>query len=64
MAARAFEFTGGNVRSAATSAAYLAAAAGRPVGMADLVAAVEQEYRKLGRLVLEREFGPYLSLLR
>jgi SpoVK/Ycf46/Vps4 family AAA+-type ATPase len=62
--ARAFEFTGGNVRSAATSAAYLAAAAGRPVGMAELVAAVEQEYRKLGRLVLEREFGPYLAMLR
>ena len=25
--------------------------------MAELIAAVEQEYRKLGRLVLEREFG-------
>jgi hypothetical protein len=62
--ARAFEFTGGNVRSAATSAAYLAAAGGRPVGMAEVIAAVGQEYRKLGRLVLEREFGPYLALLR
>ena len=30
----------------------------------DLVAAVQQEYRKLGRLVLEREFGDYLTLLR
>ena len=26
--------------------------------------AVEQEYRKLGRLVLEREFGRYLAMLR
>ena len=26
----------------------------------ELIAAVEQEYRKLGRLVLEREFGDYL----
>ncbi len=62
--AAAFELTGGNIRSAATTAAYLAAAADRAVGMAELIAAVEQEYRKLGRLVLEREFGRYLSLLR
>ena len=62
--AAAFELTGGNIRSAATTAAYLAAAAGRPVGMGELIAAVEQEYRKLGRLVLEREFGRYLALLR
>ena len=32
--------------------------------MAELIAAVEREYRKLGRLALEREFGPYLALLR
>jgi hypothetical protein len=31
------------------------------IGMAELIAAVQQEYRKLGRLVLEREFGPYLA---
>ena len=29
----------------------------------DVVAAVEQEYRKLGRLVLEREFGHYYGLI-
>jgi len=62
--AEAFELTGGNIRSAAITAAYLAAAAGRPVGMAHLIAALGQEYRKLGRLVLEREFGPYLALVR
>jgi len=61
--AEAFELTGGNIRSAGITAAYLAAAAEKPVGMAELIAAVEQEYRKLGRLVLEREFGRYLSLL-
>jgi len=62
--AEAFELTGGNIRSAGITAAYLAAAAEQPVGMAQLIAAVEQEYRKLGRLVLEREFGRYLSLVR
>lgn len=59
--ARSFELAGGDIRSACTTAAYLAAEAGRPVSMADVVAALQQEYRKLGRLVLEREFGSYLS---
>ena len=62
--AEAFELAGGNIRSAATTAAYLAAGSGAPVSMAEVIAAVEQEYRKLGRLVLEREFGRYLSLVR
>jgi hypothetical protein len=31
--------------------------------MADLITAVGQEYRKLGRLVLEREFGRYYAML-
>ncbi len=60
--ARSFELAGGHIRSAAITAAYLAAEAGRPVGMAELVGAVGREYRKLGRLTLESEFGPYLSL--
>jgi hypothetical protein len=33
------------------------------VTMHQVIAAVEQEYRKLGRLVLEREFGPFYSTL-
>ncbi|MFT3833032.1 MAG: ATP-binding protein [Micropruina sp.] len=59
--AEAFELAGGNIRSAATTAAYLAAAEGTPVTMRLVVAAVEQEYRKLGRLVLEREFGRFYA---
>jgi SpoVK/Ycf46/Vps4 family AAA+-type ATPase len=62
--AEAFELTGGNIRSAAITAAYLAAADRAAVRMGHVVAAVEQEYRKLGRLVLEQEFGRYLALLR
>jgi hypothetical protein len=58
--ARAFELPGGNIRSVAVTAAYLAAGAGGPVGMKEIIAAVSQEYRKLGRLVLAREFGEYL----
>ncbi|MGH3838384.1 MAG: ATP-binding protein [Pseudonocardiaceae bacterium] len=62
--ARAFELSGGNIRSAVVSAAYLAAKEDRPVGTADLVAGVYQEYRKLGRLTLESEFGKYFAQLR
>ncbi|WP_420123373.1 ATP-binding protein [Nakamurella sp.] len=58
--ARAFTMSGGNIRSAATTAGYLAAGAGGAIGMPELIAAIAAEYRKMGRLVLEREFGPYL----
>ena len=60
--AQAFELAGGHIRSAAITAAYLAAEAGGSIGMAELVGAVGREYRKLGRLTLESEFGAYLDL--
>ncbi len=59
--AERFELTGGSIRSCAVTAAYLAADADRPVAMSDVVASIHQEYRKLGRLVSENEFGPYLA---
>lgn len=58
--ARAFRLSGGNIRSIAITAGYRAAAAGQPITMADVVSAVQQEYRKLGRLVVEQEFGAHL----
>jgi hypothetical protein len=61
--ARAFELSGGNIRSVAISVAYAASANGRPVAMADIVAAVGREYRKLGRLVVASEFGEYFDLV-
>ncbi|MEV6167967.1 ATP-binding protein [Streptomyces sp. NPDC051954] len=56
-----FELAGGSIRACAVTAAYLAAESGRPLTMPQVVTAVAQEYRKLGRLVLEGEFGPYLA---
>ncbi|MFJ9692369.1 AAA family ATPase [Kitasatospora sp. NPDC101183] len=61
--ARAFELSGGSIRACAVSAAYLAAGTGAPLGMAQLVGAIVGEYRKLGRLVLESEFGPWMRVL-
>jgi SpoVK/Ycf46/Vps4 family AAA+-type ATPase len=62
--ARAFELSGGNIRSIAITAAYMAADRERPVTMLDLINATQQEYRKLGRLVVAGEFGPYLGMLQ
>lgn len=57
-----FELAGGSIRACAVTAAYLAAESEQPLTMRQLVSAVVQEYRKLGRLVLESEFGPYLAV--
>jgi len=59
--AKSFTLSGGNIRSAATTAAYLAAGNDGVIDMPELISAIQQEYRKLGRLVLEREFGPYFT---
>ncbi|MGW1978167.1 ATP-binding protein [Streptomyces sp. NPDC001889] len=56
-----FELAGGSIRACAVTAAYLAAESGQPLRMEQVVSAVLQEYRKLGRLVLESEFGPWLD---
>ncbi len=56
-----FELAGGSIRACAVTAAYLAAESGAPLTMRQVVTAVAREYRKLGRLVLESEFGPYTA---
>jgi hypothetical protein len=58
-AAHRFELSGGNIRSIAVTAAYFAAETGRAITMLDLMRATQREYRKLGRLCVESEFGPW-----
>jgi hypothetical protein len=60
--ARAFELSGGNIRSIAITAAYLAAGERRSVTMVDLIRGVHREYRKLGRMVVSSEFGDYFHM--
>jgi hypothetical protein len=62
--ANAFELSGGNIRNVVLAAAFEAAEAGQAVSMAHLIRATSAEYRKLGRLTVEAEFGPYYSALR
>jgi SpoVK/Ycf46/Vps4 family AAA+-type ATPase len=59
--ATSFELSGGNIRNVALSAAFMAAAGGRPLDMATLVRATAKEYRKLGRLCVATEFGEWIS---
>jgi hypothetical protein len=61
--ADAFDLAGGDIRNIAVTAAYLAAAEGGAVDMRRLIRAVRDEYRKLGRLCVEAEFGPYYPML-
>jgi hypothetical protein len=61
--ARRFKISGGNIRNVCVTAAYLAAADDRAVAMPDLIRGTEREYRKLGRLTVEAEFGEWFPLI-
>jgi hypothetical protein len=53
--ARRFRFSGGNIRNVLVSAAYLAAADGRRVGMKHLLHGTRRELQKMGRLVKDQD---------
>jgi hypothetical protein len=61
--ARAFRLSGGNIRNIVVAAAYAAAEGGVPISIGHLARATQREYRKLGRMVVESEFGPYYGLV-
>ena len=61
--AESFELSGGNIRNIVLSSAFDAAAADEQVTMTHLVRATAGEYRKLGRLCVESEFGPYFPFV-
>ncbi len=61
--AQRFRVTGGNIRNAATTAAFLAAEADRAIAMDDVVRGLDREFEKLGRLRTEADFGPYYRIV-
>ena len=61
--ARRFTLSGGNIRNVAVGAAFRAAEGERRVAMADLVRETAREYRKLGRLCVEAEFGSWFGVI-
>jgi hypothetical protein len=61
--AERFKISGGNIRNICVSAAYFAAAEDRPVEMSDLIRGMDREYKKLGRLTVQAEFGSWFDLV-
>ncbi len=62
--ARSFELSGGNIHNVVMAAAFAAADSGVAMTMTHLIRATAAEYRKLGRLCVESEFGPWFATLQ
>jgi SpoVK/Ycf46/Vps4 family AAA+-type ATPase len=62
--ARQFKLSGGNIKNIAVASAFLAAQDEAPIGMDQIVRAVKREYQKMGKLVLENDFGAYFDLVK
>jgi len=58
------DLSGGNIRSIAVNAAFLAAAEQVPIGMPHVVRAAAREYVKLQKPIGVAEFGPYYAMAR
>ena len=62
--ARRFELAGGNIRNVALAAAFLAADDGNVVEMSHLIRAIQREYQKMGKVVVDGEFGSYSQFVQ
>jgi SpoVK/Ycf46/Vps4 family AAA+-type ATPase len=62
--ARQFKLTGADIHNIVLAAAYAAAHEGSAIGMNHIVPAIEVEYQKQGKLVMESEFEEYLANTR
>ncbi len=60
--AKRFEMTGGNIRNIALASAFLGAENGGCVRMEHLIRATWQEYQKMGKVIMEGEFGKYADM--
>ena len=61
--ARQFRMPGGHIKNVAVTSAFLAAQEGRPIGMDHVMRGTKREYQKMGKLVVESDFGPYFDLV-
>jgi ATP-dependent 26S proteasome regulatory subunit len=62
--ARQFKLTGGVIKNAVMTAAFLAAGKSKKIGMAEMIRAVRIELQKQGRLVMKSDFGKYFDTAR
>lgn len=56
---RKIEVAGGSIKNIVVTAAFMAAAAGNPLGMRELVASARQELRKTGKILLPGEWDGF-----
>ena len=61
---RQFKIAGGNIKNIAVSSAFLAAQANDSIKMAHVIAATRREYQKMGKLMVESDFGEYFDLVK
>jgi SpoVK/Ycf46/Vps4 family AAA+-type ATPase len=59
--ARQFKLSGGNIKNAVMTAAYLAASQGKKIGMSEMIRSVRMELQKQGKLVMKTDFGKYFE---
>jgi AAA+ superfamily predicted ATPase len=62
--ARKLKITGGSIRNIILAAAFLAAEENSAIAMRHLVRASVHELQKMGRLVVEADFGAYFGLVK
>ena len=62
--AKQFKLPGGNIKNVAVTSAFLAAQDGEAIDMRHLILATRREDQKMGKLLIESEFGPYFELVR
>ena len=58
-----FELSGSAIKNVIVNAAFLAAAAGQPLGMRALLAAVKNEFSKSGKVLSKQDFSEYHILM-
>lgn len=58
------EIPGGNIKNIALNAAFLAADNGYAIEMDHILRATKREYTKIGKMVLESEFGDYYEKVK
>lgn len=58
------EIPGANIKSISLNAAFLAANDGQVIEMNHILCAAKREYVKIGKVILEAEFGPYFEKVK
>ena len=59
--ARQFKLAGGSIKNAVMTAAFLAASAGKKIGMPEMIRGVRVELQKQGKLAMKADFGKYFE---